>query len=88
MLANILKLDMPAGKMNIKNKINIHQKVLKEISKNYEGADEFIQNKIKELCSEHGISTEEVRLYIFMFVMLPTQFSYVHSLEQIFLVLK
>ena len=34
---------------------------------------EFTHNEINELCSEHGISAEEVRLYIFMFV-------YVHSL--------
>ena len=42
-----------------------------------------IQESLNELCSEHGISAEEVRLYIFMFVILRTQFSYIHSLEQI-----
>ena len=41
---------------------------------------EFIKKRLNELCSEHGISAEEVRLYIFMFVLLHTQFSYVHSL--------
>ena len=61
-----LKLDLPAGKMNTKAKINIYRKVIEEVNNKYEGADEFIQNKINELCSEHGISTEEVRLYIFV----------------------
>ena len=37
--------------------------------------------KLNELCSEHGIPAEEVCLYIFMFVMLRTEFSYIHSLE-------
>ena len=74
--------------MNLKTKINIYRKVIEKVSNKYEGAGEFIQNKIKELRSEHGISTEEVRLYIFMSVMLRTQFSYVHSLQRIFLALK
>ena len=50
--------------MNLKTKIKIYRKVIDEVSKEYEGAGEFIRNKINELCSEHGISTEEVHLYI------------------------
>ena len=38
----------------------------------YEGASEFISNKINELCSEQGISTEEVRLYILKIKRLET----------------
>ena len=53
--------------MNSKTKIKIYRRVIDEVSKEYEGASEFVRNKINELCSEHGISTEEVRLYIFMF---------------------
>ena len=60
--------------MNSKTKIKIYRKVIDEVSKKYEGASEFIRNKINELCLEHGVSTEEVGLYIFMFVMLRTQF--------------
>ena len=74
--------------MNSKTKIRIYRSVINEVSKEYENTREFIHNKINELCSEHGISTEEVRLYIFMFVMLGTQFSYVQGLEQIFLCIK
>ena len=49
--------------MNLKTKVNICRRVIDEVSKEYEGAREFISNKINELCSEHGISTEELRLY-------------------------
>ena len=74
--------------MNLKTKINIYKKTTDDVTTEYEGSGEFILNKINELCSEYGISAEEVRLYIFMFVMLRTQFSYVHNLERIFLALK
>ena len=32
---------------------------------NKDTAREFINKRLNELCSEHGISAEEVRLYIF-----------------------
>ena len=50
--------------MNSKTKIKIFRIVIEEVSKEYKGAGEFIRNKINELCSEHGILTEEVRLYV------------------------
>ena len=56
---------LPAAKMNSKTKIKIYKKVMEEVGKEYVGANEFVSNKINELCSEHGISTEEVRSYIF-----------------------
>ena len=65
--------------MNAKAKTKIDRIVIEEVCKEYENAREFIHNKINELCSEHGISTDEVRLYIFMFVMPRTQFGYVYS---------
>ena len=46
-------------------KIRIYKKVIEEVSKEYEGAREFTSNKITELCSEEGLSTEEVCLCIF-----------------------
>ena len=60
--------------MNSKTKIKKYRKIIDEVSKVYEITSEFIRNKINELYSEHGVSTAEVRLYIFMFVMLRTQF--------------
>ena len=70
--------------MNTKTKIKIYRKIIDEVSNKYERTSEFIRNKINELCSEHGISAEEVRLYVLMFVMLRIQFSYVRSLERIY----
>ena len=57
---------IPAGRMDSKTKIKIYKKVIEKICQNYEVAREFISNKITELCSEERISTEEVRLYIFL----------------------
>ena len=51
--------------MNAKSKIRICKKIIEEVYTEYNGAKEFITNKVKELCSQEGISTEEVRLYIF-----------------------
>ena len=56
---------LSAGRMNSKTKIKIYKKAIKEVCKEYEGAREFTSYKITELCSEEGISTEEVRLYFF-----------------------
>ena len=60
--------------MNAKNKIKIYHKVIENVCKEYENTREFIHNKINELCSEHGISADEARSYIFVFVMPRTQF--------------
>ena len=60
--------------MNAKTKIKIYRTVIEDVCKEYENTREFIHNKINELCSEHGMSADEVRLYIFMFVMPRTQF--------------
>ena len=62
--------------------------MLEDVCKEYDIVGEFIHNKFNELCSEYGISVEKISLYIFMFFMPRTQFSYVHSLERIFLALK
>ena len=70
--------------MNSKTKIRICRTIINEVPSEYENTREFIHNKLDELCSEHGISAEKVCLYIFMFVILRTRFSYIHSLERIF----
>ena len=51
--------------MNSKIKMRIYCTVINEVSTKYATTQEFINKKSNELCSEHGISAEEVRVYIF-----------------------
>ena len=67
--------------MNLKTRIMVYHTVIDEVLIKYENTREFINSRLNELFSEHAMSAEEVRLYTFMFVMLRTQFSYVHSLD-------
>ena len=39
---------------------------MSELSGKYDGSEDFINTRVKELCLEHGILEEEVRLYIFL----------------------
>ena len=66
--------------MNLKTKLMVYHIVIDEVSAKYEATREFIKKRLNELCSKHGISADEVHFYIFMFVMLHTQFNYSHSL--------
>ena len=50
----------------------MYRTVIEDVCKAYENTREFIHNKINELFSGHGISADEVRLYVFMFVMSRT----------------
>ena len=58
--------------MKLKTQIKIYKKLVSEVGRKYDGKD-FINSRVKELCLEHGILEEEVRLYIFM---LHIQFSH------------
>ena len=51
--------------MKLKTQIKICQRLVRELSGKYDGAEDFINTRVKELCLEHGILEEEVRLYIF-----------------------
>ena len=55
--------------MNLKTQIKIYQKLINELGGKFEGAEDFIKSRLKELCSEHGISAEEVRLYKCIFAL-------------------
>ena len=52
--------------MKLKTQIKIYQKLVSELGGKYDGAEDFINTRVKELCLEHGILEEEVRLYIFL----------------------
>ena len=51
--------------MKLKTQIKIYKKLVSELGRKYDGAEDFINTRVKELCLEHGI-LEEVRLYIFL----------------------
>ena len=52
--------------MKFKTQIKIYQKLVSELGGKYDGAEDFINTRIKELCLEHGVLEEEVLLYIFL----------------------
>ena len=52
--------------MKLKTQIKIYQKLVSELGGKYDGAKDFINNRVKELCLEHGILEEEVRFYIIL----------------------
>ena len=52
--------------MKFKTQIKIYQKLVSELGRKYDRAEDFINTRIRELCLEHGI-LEEVRWYIFLY---------------------
>ena len=52
--------------MKLKMQIKIYKKLVSELGGKYDGAEDFINSSVKELCLEYGILEEEVRLYIFL----------------------
>ena len=52
------------AKMN-NTKINVYKKVLQELCEKFNGAEDYIKERIEELCSENKLSVEEVT-YLFM----------------------
>ena len=51
--------------MKLKTQIKIHQKLVCEFGRKYDGAEDFINTGVKEFCLEHGI-LEEIRLYMLL----------------------
>ena len=49
-----------------KTKIEIYQEVLREVSQNFEGVEEFIKQRIQEICDRKKISVEEVIYFVYM----------------------
>ena len=52
--------------MKLKMQIKIYKKLVSELAGKHDGAEDFINSRVKGLCLEHGILEEEVRLYIFL----------------------
>ena len=51
-------------------KIKIYKRVLKDALEKYEGAEEFINGRIDEICSQEKLSVEELiyLLYIYIYI--------------------
>ena len=48
-------------KANMNNaKLNVYKKVLQYVYEKFDGAKEFIRDKIEEICSNEKLSVEEV----------------------------
>ena len=45
-------------------KIKIYKRVLKDVSEKYEGAEEFINSRIEEICFQEKLSVEEVIYFL------------------------
>ena len=47
-------------------KLNVYKKVLQEVCEKFNGAENFIKEKIEELCCSYGILSVEEVTYLFM----------------------
>ena len=45
--------------MKLKTQIKIYQKLVRELGGKYDGVEDFINSRVKELCLEHGMLEEE-----------------------------
>ena len=48
-----------------KIKIKVYKEVLKEICEKYDGEEDFLNDRIEEICSHEKLSTEEI-IYFFV----------------------
>ena len=48
-----------------KTKLNVYKKVLQEVCENFDGAEEFIDQKIEEICFQEKLSVEEVTCFVY-----------------------
>ena len=49
-------------------KIKVYKNVLKEVAEKYDGAEDFINNRIDEICSQEMLSGEEVIYFLVSFL--------------------
>ena len=45
-------------------KIKVYKRVSKEVSKKYDGSEDFINSRIEETCSQEKLSAEEVIYFL------------------------
>ena len=49
-------------------KIKVYRRVLKKVSEKYDGAEDFINSRIEEICSQEKLSAEEVIYFLYFVV--------------------
>ena len=49
-------------------KVKVYKIVLKEVSEKYDGAEDFINNRTDEICSQETLSDEEVIYFLIHFL--------------------
>ena len=54
-------------------KMKIYKRVLKDVLRKYEGAEEFINGRIEKICSQEKQSVEEVIFLYFIVSFLPVK---------------
>ena len=52
-------------KANMSNtKLNVYKKVLQEVCEKFNGVEQYIQERIKELYRESQLSVDEIKLFV------------------------
>ena len=51
-----------------KTKVEIYREVFRDVSENFEGAENFIKQRIEEICERKKISIEEVFYFYFSYI--------------------
>ena len=55
-----------ANKVNMNNdRLNVYKKVLQEVYRHFVGVEEFIRDKIEEICRNEKLSKEEVIYFVY-----------------------
>ena len=55
--------------MTNKTKVEVYREVLRDVSQNFEEAENFIKHQIENICEQKKISVEELfYFYIFLFL--------------------
>ena len=52
-------------KANMSNtKLNVYKKVLQEVCEKFNGVEQYVQERIKELYRESQLSVDEIKLFV------------------------
>ena len=49
-------------------KMKVYKRVIKEVSENHDGAEDFIYSRIEEICSQEKLYDKEVICFLYLLV--------------------